>query len=83
MLRKPSTVEVTRSPECWKLEQQKQKRYKLTQLSLRFQKISGWGRKTLLLWLEGHMSNKILIPYNLSFLLSSNPLQTGEWQWVP
>ena len=30
-------------------------------LSLRFQKTSGWGRKSSLLWLEGH--NKILIPF--------------------
>ena len=28
------------------------------------------------------MTDKILIPYNLSFLVSSNPLQTGEWPWV-
>ena len=34
----------------------------LTLLSLRFQKTSCWGRKSLLLWLEGHMANKILIP---------------------
>ena len=34
----------------------------LTHLSLRFQKTSCWGRKSLLLWLEGHMANKILIP---------------------
>ena len=35
---------------------------KLTQLSLRFQKTSGWGRKSSPLCLEGHMTNKILIP---------------------
>ena len=32
------------------------------QLNLRFQKTFGWGRKSSPLWLEGHMSNKILIP---------------------
>ena len=31
-------------------------------LSLRFQKTSSCGRKSLLLWLERHMANKILIP---------------------
>ena len=31
-------------------------------LSLRFQKTSCWSRKSLLVWLEGHMANKILIP---------------------
>ena len=36
------------------------------QLRLRFQKASGWGSKSSLLWLEGHMANKILIP--LQFL---------------
>ena len=29
---------------------------------LRFQKTSSWGRNSSLLWLEGHMTNKILIP---------------------
>ena len=32
------------------------------QLSLRFQKASSSGRNCSLLWLEGHMTNKILIP---------------------
>ena len=32
------------------------------QLSLRFCKTSGWGRKSSLLWLEGYMANIILIP---------------------
>ena len=31
------------------------------QLSIRFQKTSSWSRKSSLLWLEGHMANKILI----------------------
>ena len=35
---------------------------KLTRLSLRFQKTSCWSMKSSLLWLEGHMPNKILIP---------------------
>ena len=42
---------------------------------------TGSGRKSSLLWLEGHMANKILIP--LQSLVSLNPLQTGEQQWVP
>ena len=35
---------------------------KLTRLSLRFQKTSCWSMKSSLLWLEGHMPNKIIIP---------------------
>ena len=35
---------------------------KLMQLILRFQETSGWSRKSSLLWLEGHIANKILIP---------------------
>ena len=62
MRRKPSTVEATRSPVCWKPGQQTQTWQKLTHLSLRFQKTSSWGRNSSLLWLEGHMTNKILIP---------------------
>ena len=56
---------------------------KLTRLSLRLQKTSCWGRKSLLLWLEGYMANTILNPLqplNSCFL---KPLQTGEGQWVP
>ena len=60
--RKPSTVEVKRSPTCWKAEQQKQTQRKLTRLNLRFQKTSSWDRKSSLLWLEEPMANKILIP---------------------
>ena len=32
------------------------------QLSLRFRKTSGWGRKSSLLWLEGYTAKVILIP---------------------
>ena len=35
---------------------------KLTWLSLKFQKISSYSRRSLPLWLEGHMANTILIP---------------------
>ena len=34
----------------------------LMRLSLSFQKTSRWGKKSLLLWLERRMANKILIP---------------------
>ena len=44
----------------------------LTHLSLRFQKTSCWGRKSLLLWLEGHMANKILIRLQSHFLFSQH-----------
>ena len=55
-------------------------------LSLRFEKTSGLGRRSALLWLEGHMPNKILIPLQslISCFLepSWNPPLTGERQWV-
>ena len=55
---------------------------KLTRLNLRFQKTSvkvgdphSYGWKDI--WLT-----KFELLYNLAFLICSNPLQTGEWQWV-
>ena len=51
-------------------------------MQLRFQKTSGWGRKYSLLWMEGHMANKILIPLHSLIYCFLNPLQTGRWQWV-
>ena len=55
---------------------------KLMRLNLRFQKTSGYGRKSSFLWLEGHMAKKILILYNRWFLVSLNLLQIGKWQSV-
>ena len=55
---------------------------KLTQLSLRLQKTSDYGRRSLLLKLEDNMPSKIWIPLQSLFLVSSNPLWTSEWQWV-
>ena len=53
------------------------------QLRLKFQKASGWDSKSSLLWLEGHMANKILIPLQSLISVSPIPLRTSEQQWVP
>ena len=44
----------------WDMEKLTQQKAHKTQS--RFQKISGLGRRSSLLWLEGHMPNKILFP---------------------
>ena len=67
-VKNPSTVEVTRSQHAGNWGSKNKLDRKLTQLSLRFQKTSGWGRKYSLLCPKVHMTNKILIP--LQFLIS-------------
>ena len=55
---------------------------KLTRLSLKFQKISGLGRRSSLLWLEGHMPNKILFPLQSLISCFLEAPWTSKWQWV-
>ena len=50
-------------------------------LSLSFQKTSRWGKKSLLLWLERHMANKILIPLQ-SLISCFLELPVNEQHWV-
>ena len=46
---------------------------KPTWFTLRFQKTSCWGRKSLSLWLKRHMANKILIPLQSLILCFLEP----------
>ena len=47
-------------------------------MQLRFQKTSGWGRKYSLLWMEGHMANKILIPLQSLISCVLDPLANRQ-----
>ena len=63
--RKPSVGEGT---SCWKPGQRKTNSAESPRGSAWFQKTSSYGRRSSLLWLEGHMPNEILTPLQSSLV---------------
>ena len=82
MWRKPSTVEVTRSLVCWKPGQQKQMAESSRgSFSHSRRPPVGVGSPHPYGWKDVWLTKSQFL-YSLSFLVSSNPPWTGEWQWV-
>ena len=78
--RKPSAVDLTRSPACWRQGQPKQTRQKAQ--AVRFQKTPvKVVRPHTYGWKDTQLTKSSFL-CNLLFLVSPDPLWTGERQWV-